>query len=79
MRLGGMAGENHIPFVRGGGSAFANFLTAAACAKRLAARHGLQMPVLMVVDDNRVRGALQVRPGANVKGRRLRVAGGGGR
>lgn len=60
MRLGGMAGESHIPFVRGGGAPFNNFLKAAQCAQRLAKHNGLPLPILMVVDSNEVRDALKV-------------------
>lgn len=63
MRMGGMSGEPSIPFVRGGGGDFGNFLKAAQCAQRLAKRHALPPPVLMVVDSNEVRDALKVRAG----------------
>lgn len=63
MRLGGLTGESEIPFVRGGGSPFDNFLAAATCANRLRVHYSMDLPILVITDNHKLREMLQVSAG----------------
>lgn len=59
LRLGGLTGEKDIPFVRGGGNPFDNFLAAATCANRLRVHYNMDLPILVVTDNHKLREMLQ--------------------